>query len=145
MQDLQGSTSWVMLKGNSAPPIPWGFWFLKTKMAKIDTLFKTKRLNNHTLWVLTYLYSPYKVIVLTSPHPRPPGVMNNWCQQKEEKSTVQATFVIYRSEILFSLLFLFFYIASTITFLAVFHRLFYWRNYYGTDHSMTGLKIIIFC
>jgi len=29
-------------------------------MAKIDTLFKTKTVRNHTLWGRTYLYNPYK-------------------------------------------------------------------------------------
>ena len=32
----------------------------QTKMVEIDTLFRPKRLKNHTLWCRTYLYSLYK-------------------------------------------------------------------------------------
>ena len=31
-----------------------------TKMAKIDTLLRRKRLKDHTLWGRTYIYSAYK-------------------------------------------------------------------------------------
>ena len=38
------------------------------KPAKIDTLFMTKQLKDHTLWGRTYLYSPYKGV------PPPPRI-----------------------------------------------------------------------
>ena len=40
----------------------------KTKVPKLIPCLLPKRLKNHTLWVRTYLYSPYKGVP-----PPPPG------------------------------------------------------------------------